>query len=382
MIHRAVRERFRDDVAIKKGPSRSVLGACQAGRPLWIQSGNCFVTVINKANDLSTGTESTNDPDGIIDSLDRALVDWKPGLLQILISEIQNLLELEALATEEDHLRDPALQTGLSYHLLGTLGEGLDPERLDDLLQPIELIIDRLVEGLRRRITSDRGLTDLGVGLLSRELKELGWQRDVQKSSAEQFADASKMARQEKAPAKDRAILRLNTFLSTEDFRRAHLTTGTIIKSEQSGDYWVCMSPACDMTMRKPNPHQSWALALHPLRPIVAVRLRAEGVGSALADAEKGRHIFVKTGSESVAFCVVDKNTNQPVYEFLFPLDAGKVDRSDDTSMPKVRAYRLLPPEEGSADIRFGAHDFVVVGQMRPSYGSRVLQMIGNTLPE
>lgn len=365
MIHRAVRERFKDDITIKKGPSRSVLGTCQPGRPLWLQSGNCFVTVIKKVETPPADMAATNDPDGIIDHLDRALVDWKPGLLQILISEIQNLLELEALATEEAHLRDPEMQTGLSYHLLGTLGEGLDPERPDELLQPIELIIDRLVEGLRRRIASDRHLTDLGVGLLSRELKELGWRRDVQKSATEQFADASRMARQEKAPAKERSIFRLNTFLSTEAFRRAHLTTGTIIKSAQTSDHWVCMSPACDMTMRKPNPHQAWALALHPLRPIVAVRLRKEdGIASALTEAEKGRHIFVETGSGPVAFCAVDKNTNQPVYEFLFPIDAGKVDRSDGTSMPKVKAYRLLPPEEGGTEVRFGAHDFFVVGQM------------------
>jgi len=47
-IHRRLREHLRNDVEAVEGTAKQVFGACEAGRPLWLQSGNCFVAFLGK----------------------------------------------------------------------------------------------------------------------------------------------------------------------------------------------------------------------------------------------------------------------------------------------------------------------------------------------
>ncbi len=83
----------------------------------WLQCGNVFVAFMQKKRDEDVDRSSV-DPEGIMSCLDAALVDWRPNLLKVIISEIQNTLEQTGLAYAEDILRSPEFQAAWIYNVL------------------------------------------------------------------------------------------------------------------------------------------------------------------------------------------------------------------------------------------------------------------------
>jgi hypothetical protein len=384
LIHRQVREVLQDQKHQLGGEPEPITGGFNPEGPLWLQGRNCFVALLGKKDSNDEAAHPT-DASRILDCLDEALGDWRPNLLQVIVSEMQNILELEALATDEIELRDPATHAGLSYYLLRSLEEDTGPNSPDRLVPPLQLIIDKLVETLRHRLASDAGLRDLATRLLTAELTRIGWpltNADPKRLPRLTYEAACKLSEPKPKAAKNDALFALNSFLSTEPFRKGHLTTGTIFKHVTDGTFWICASPACDMVARTPSSHQLWSRAIHPMRAIIAVRLHEEvSVASALGEAEIGKHVFLRTDSDK-AFSVVDKGVGQPVYEFLFPEDVARA-QLDAEGRQTFTAFRV---EEDSADEaapsarRFSQATFEVVGQLRSTYAARVLQMVGQHL--
>jgi hypothetical protein len=384
-IHRSVREHLRGDPEAVHGTEKQVFGACEPGRPFWLQSGNCFVAVLGKQGPEEAEGHPT-DANRILECLDDALTDWRPNLLQVLISEMQNILELEALATAEfDHLRDPEIQVGLAYQLLRSLEDGAGPDAPDRLMAPVQAIIDKLVETLRHRLAGDGELGTLATTLLAEELKTLEWPpqtADKKERGKAIYSAAGKLARTGKKPTADDVFFSLNCFLATEPFRRGHLTTGTIFQKSGAEEYWVCAAPGCDMVVRTPAKQQLWAHGIHPIRAMVAVRLHPEArLENSLGKAERGRHIFVRT-DRNRAFSIVDEEIEQPVYEFFFPDDAART-HSDVGGRPGFKAFRVEVADAvaaGGWDPHFSSSAYTIIGQLRPSYASRILQMAGQHL--
>jgi hypothetical protein len=298
---------------------------------------------------------------------------------------MQNILELEALATDEFHLRDPHTQMGLSYYLLRSLGEegGADHQQL---LPPIQVLIDKLVETLRHRLAADGDLAALATSLLTEELQRIGWtetQPVKKRGPMEIYRAAGDLARVASKPRMEDVLLALNCFLSTEAFRSGHLTTGTVFRLPISKEHWVCMTPACDMVVREPIEEQVWTRAIYPMRPMVAVRLNSEQHDRALGSAERGHYVFVEVGGDRNSFSVFPKGKDLPSYEFFFLHDAGRTTTAEAHNLPKFRASRVEvdPSIETSANARrFIDTEFEVVGQLRPAYASRLLQITGQHL--
>nr|WP_318284247.1 response regulator receiver domain [Methylobacterium sp. NI91] len=384
LIHLGVRERLRDDAEALSAKARGMIGRCKPGGPRWLQIGNCFVAILGKQLEMQ---DVESEARTIMTCLDEALASWRPNLLQVLISEIQNFLELDALATDEFHLRDPETQISLSYYLLRSMEDGVNPEMGERLAAPLQIIIDKLVDTLRQRIASDEDLKNLAAVLFAEELKRIEWPPEVARPAdmaRSIYQSAGILAQVETKTRVESVLFRLNAFLSTEPFRRGHLTTGTVFRDGDTGECWLCASPACDMTARRPSLQQTWSKTLHPMRPMVAVKLHPEdSLGGALNKAELGRHVFVETNDEQLAFSVVDKSIEQPVFEFLFPLDAARAQRVGTDLHPSFEAFRIgvdtSDPSRNDAR-RFASSRFSVLGQLRPTYASRILQMVGQHL--
>jgi hypothetical protein len=81
--------------------------------------------------------------------------------LQILISEIQNRLELEALATDSRSFSDPTLQAALSHYVLNALNDDPDEDAA------VEAIVDRVVETIRHKMSGDQTLQKFARSILA-----------------------------------------------------------------------------------------------------------------------------------------------------------------------------------------------------------------------
>jgi hypothetical protein len=379
LIHRAMARRSGRYAA---EPHRPAVGNYEDNKR-WIQSGSVFVAILKK-NDL-TGDE--RDPAGIMAELNNTLLAWKPNLIQILISEIQNILELEALATEDDHLKDPVTHTALWYYLLDALGP-LDPAANPDVNVPIMALVDKIVDGVRRKLSSDPGLLDLASRALMGELKDIGWTRETwPKPGTNAMLDGSaQVARTQDLTTRSKTMLRLNAFLSTEPFRRAHLTTGTIFRHDPSDQYFVAASPACDLVSRRPSADQRWAHSIFPFTPLVVILLAPSGIDKALNEASHGIHVFFEEAGDSKAFKLVAGPGDQPPYEFFMVKDEGRVRESGGKTV--FDASRLTPKkidkagaqEDSPTEREWVDAEFEVVAQLRAVNATHVLQMAGQHL--
>ncbi len=388
LIHLAVRERLADKTSTCGTTPRTLNGRCEADKPKWLQAGNCFIAIMGKTKLGTDGKPVDNDD--IIGYLDSALKDWRPNLLQIVISEIQNILELEPLATDEMHLLNPEIQVGLFYYLLQRIG-GVPPTDDGALFIPgIESIVDKLIENIRRKISANGMISSDAARLLRQELQGEDWPRAAVDDRTT-FDLASRIAGVGVIPEPIDTIFKLNCFLNTEKFKRGHITTGSIVRTLGGEDYWICLSPACDMEDREPSNNQIWAKELFPVRAFVIVRLeRIDGEVKehkkahkrAFEKATDGYTAFVENADGRHVFSLFRGGAAQPSYEFLFPANAGKVDLDHALTYPRFKAFRLGRPvsTEPVEHRTMMEVDFEVIGQMREQYASRFLQVIGQHL--
>lgn len=379
LIHRAMAARSGRYAA---EPYRPAVGNYEADRR-WIQSGSVFIAILKK--DGLSNDEA--DPAGIMAGLNNALLAWQPNLIQILISEIQNILELEALATEDDHLKDPVTHTALWYYLLDALGP-LDTATDPDVKVPVMALVDKIVDGVRRRLSSDPSLLDLASRALMGELRVTGWTQDTwPRSGTKAMLESSILvARTKDLTTHSKTMFRLNAFLSTEPFRRAHLTTGTIFRHTPSEQYFVAASPACDLVSRRPSSDQWWTHSIFPFTPLVGIMLAPSGIDAALNEAAHGVHVFFEQGADSKAFKLVAGPGHQPAYEFFIVKNEGRVRDNDGRVI--FDAARLVPKDVGNSSAIGKAAterewidaEFEVVAQLRGVNATHILQMAGQHL--
>ena len=354
-------------------PRRRAVGGTADG-VRWVQSHNSFVAILQKRDEQAA---DPTDPYGIMACLGKALIAWRPNLIQIIVSEIQNVLELEALATEDAHLSEPETQSALWYYLLQALGI-LNLDNGADVRPPLVSLVDKIVDGIRRRLSSDANLIELASDALTGELRDKGWTEEnwPKPGTAALLTGATALARAGHGVKPNNVMFRLNSFLSTERFRHAHITTGTIFRNADKDTYWIAASPACDLVARRPGAHQIWAHGIHPLTALVAVRLSpVPSIDKALSAATQADHLFLEIDGGQAAFKIVNP-VGQPVYEFLFAGNEGRVELVENRAY--FDASRLTPQNEGEAVL--ADERFEVVDQLKSMNATRILQSAGQHL--
>jgi hypothetical protein len=341
--------------ADQRGP-HTLQGRFEKDGPCWLQCRGCFIAIVKKTD--------TDEVQHLMSGLDAALLDWKPNFLQILVSEIQNNLELESFAADPRLFSDVERQVGLSHYLLSLLKED------GDQAATVEAVVDRMVETLRHRISGDEELREFAGRVLSDIRNDLG---DNIKSDAF-MANASALAHTAAKLDEQRVLFLLNSFLSTEHFSKSRITTGTVFSDGK--DYWLVTSPACDLTARETGAAETWSNVLHPIKAMFAVKLNRVKVKQSLKAATQGKHAFVVKDEDLVPLRIFDEDTAQPAPEMFFTLDAGKT-RFAAGKAARFKAIRVSRLKDSSVPKLAGRREFSVIGQLRANYASRVLQQTG-----
>lgn len=344
------------DLEIDPTTSHALQGKFVKDGPHWLQCRGCFIAIVKKTE--------TDEVRHLMAGLDAALLDWKPNFLQILISEIQNNLELESFAADPRLFSDVERQIGLSHYLLSQLEED------GDRTATVESVVDRMVETLRHRISGDEKLRAFAGDVLDDIRTDLGPAIISQKP----LAKAGALAHVSGKFDAQRILFLLNSFLSTEQFSRSRITTGTVFTD--GTDYWMVTSPACDLTARPTGAKATWSNDLHPIKAIFAIKLKLVEVGPSLKEATQGKHAFLVDGMKPVPLQVFDKQTSQPAPEVFFALDAGRT-RFAPGKPATFKAIRVSRFDPKTLPKLAGQREFSVLGQLRANYASRVLQLTG-----
>lgn len=364
-----------------KGEPRNHAVGGYANENRWIQCKNTFIVVHRKGGEL---TEDDVDPAGILSSLSKSLLAWRPNLIQILVSEIQNVLEGEALISGDELLRHPATHASLWHFLLDSMGP-IDTGAAPDVRAPLSALIDRILDGVKRRLSLDPDLLSLASDAMLGEVRDAGWNVDNWPTEVKKIEAVAEISRTKGLTTPAEVFFRLNSFFSTEEFRRTHITLGTLIQRKATRECFIVASPACDMTPRRPSEDQLWTGVIHPLRPVVCVHMhKVSAIDKALTYASTGKYIFVESGSEQIAFSIIPSPT--PSYEVIFVRDAGAVSEADGRKAFSARRVGVVPSNAAESvdpninDRGLLDDEFEVIGQLRSSNANRVLQMISQHL--
>jgi hypothetical protein len=337
--------------------ARSLQGRFAPGGPHWLQTRGCFIAIVKKVD--------TEDEAAILmKSLNEALLDWRPNFLQLLVSEIQNALELDSVATNPKAFSDAKRQVGLSHYLLEQLVDEDDPE------SAVENVIDRIVETIRHGIAADVGMRKFATDVLGDVRGKLG----AAIATPNKLANAAALAHVTGGVNEVEVVSFLNAFLSTERFAKSRITTGTVFSKDK--EFWMVATPACDLTSRVPKKREAWMRSLHPVRAFIAIRLTEVKLSLAMATATEGKHAFILQGEEPLSLAMFDSMTSSPDAEMFFAIDAGKVAMSDGRTVFKAAQVG----QSADSPNLSATSEYTVVGQLRSNYASRVLQVTGTHL--
>jgi hypothetical protein len=335
------------------GP-RSLQGNFGKDRPYWLQTRGCFIAIVKKI-------EQEDEVGALMKGLTEALLDWRPSFLQILVAEIQNALELDSVATNPKSFSDARRQVGLNHYLMEQLVTEDDPE------SAVENLVDRIVETIRHGISADADMRKYATGVLADVRNVLG----AKLTTANKLKNAAALAHVDQPMDDADVISFLNAFLSTERFARSRITTGTVFANADA--FWMVTTPACDLTSRVPKSREAWMKSLHPVRAVIAIKLTKVKMATALSSATQGKYAFLVRGEEALPLAVFDPTTSSPDAEMFFAIDAGKVTSADEKFTFKAVSVKQFEEIPKLSEV----HEYEIVGQLRPNYASRVLQVTG-----
>lgn len=301
------------DYEIQENDQLPIGCAIDPERPLWIHCGSCFVAVVPKLP-----TDSTDNEGGHVwKALGDALRAWRPNLYRLVLSEIQNALELEDVAHHEKWLNDE-LALGLGLYLLESehIAQGGAPA--SDIEGSTQNLIDRFVDIIRQRLAAHPRITGTANELLSARLStvltppaagenvRLARARELAHVSADRNVDWSR-----------KIVPAANAFMASDAFRGGHITTGTVLEDAEGG-FWLCASPACDLVPRSAG-------------PIIVQVIRLVRENAPPPKFTPGEFVVVRLGREVAMLRALEAKARQPSLLSLILPEGTRVARDEET---------------------------------------------------
>ncbi|WP_414444667.1 response regulator receiver domain [Burkholderia sp. 22PA0106] len=311
----------------------------------WIRTKSLFVTVVNKHQE----------PAKLVDVLERALNAWCPVPHQLLMSKMRAQMDERGVIAEGEVLTDKFVQTGW---LMETVDGHGDRDRA------VRHSVDRHWEALGDKMRAD---IEPFAHRLFHNLQQRG-KEDVFK----------RFGVKDVKPDSSEVFTHLNYFYSTKPVDRSHLTTGHVLELQSperdtGPQYWVCLSPACDLVPGQKT--GGWRARLGNYLPFIAVSLMKVSAETALGRINENAFLFIRTsgGIEAFTFYPNAEPTNVPSWEQMFAADAGRFIEGDTT----IKIGRTRDDQD---NLQIVNHIAKVVCQLRYEYALNLLQRLGGSM--
>lgn len=381
--------RLADDYVLESDDELSVECAIDAAQPMWVHCGSCFVAVVQKLPASSTDNEG----EYVWGKIGAALRAWRPNIYRLILSEIQNALELEAVAHHEKWLSDE-LALGLGLYLLESEEIAKGKVTAADVEGSAQSLIDRFVDIIRRRLATHERISLTAISLLGAKLTTpVGAQ--LAGENARQ-SRARELAHVPTATAVDwrKTILpTVNAFMVSDAFRGGHVTTGTVLRGEDD-QYWLCASPACDLV---PRDHE----------PVLVQLMRLERTNNPPEKYTAGEFVVIGASNDVTMLRAIEAKIRQPALATVVLPAGTRVTRdaeqrpsiagwfANETGLRAASAAHGFPDavkEAGHADTAVTTVEpngekvagkkvtstmFAVVAQLRNSFATRFLMAAG-----
>lgn len=278
---------------------------------MWIHCGSCFVAVVGKQSAGDTQEEGSY----VWERLDRALRAWQPNYYRLVLSEIQNALELEAIVDHEAWL-DDNLCLGLGLYLLESDQAAAGKIAAGVVAGSAQKLIDRFVDIIRRRLATHVKVTDTATNLLLARLSTpLVDPRPTETGRHVRARELAHVSPDAQCDWGGKVLPAINAFMISDEFRGGHITTGSVLQSGGK-DFWLCVSPACDLEPRETGP--------------VLLQLIKLRNGSSKSKYSTGERIVINTQDGPIVLTALNEDTRQPSLKVVvLPNGTGVVREAD-----------------------------------------------------
>jgi len=355
LIEHAVVRFIRERYAVPNDGVPRLVEAGTTGN--WISCGNVFVTVLQKP------LAAPHDEAGaLIEHLERALSHWEPSPLFASVAYARAEVTRTGLASAALALPSRELVAGWWYTLIS--GAGTEGRHL-----AAENIARDLMDGVATSVA-----TKLSDYVLACSATAAGGERD-------RLVSAMKLAKidDRRKIVKQSVAFELNHFLSCAPEYRGQLACGTVFFESDSKQYYVCVTPACDMVNRCPDDNYHWMKSLHPWRPMVVMRLKVEKRDAKKVDAFKLAHraewLFIRDGEKKLVLATKPQpDSAQVSLETMLV----KVDGPPGKEIPCQRL--TLGGDDGDRVPTTRPSTLRPIAQLRAPYAEQVLALAGRHL--
>lgn len=312
----------------------------------WIKSDSVFIAFSQK-----------DDDDDLLSELQSALGDWSPRPSRLLLTKLRAEMDEHGIAAQGQALSS---HHALAYWYDLLLRADNKPECRWRISESVSRHSDRLISGILPRVE------DFAARLIKAERSASGG--DVGQISKDHFG--VDLAKDE--PRKQ-AALEHNAFVCSMNPDGWHLTTGHIF-SITDDEYWLCLSPACDM---EPSQISKWNRETFGERrlPFIAVRLRSVSEKKSLIDVHSNRYVFLLLDGKVECFCFNDPSgdSSAPHWSLFYAEERGEFSSND----LRFFVYRV---EQKGTQLISKRYEAMVVSQIRYEYALNLIQKLGVSL--
>ncbi len=309
----------------------------------WIRTSRLFITVVGKSHQ----------PSELPGKLLGAIEAWDPQPHRLLMSKMRAALDECGVTAEDEVLKNRYLQAGWLEDLM----RSEDSERRWKIGNTLNRHWERLGDNLQPRMDEFSARLSSHVAAMDRSIM-------LERFSP--FRDSHSQHRHEVVEA-------LNTYACSKPVDGTHLTTGHILKTEDN-NYWLCLSPACDLV---PGQKRGWQKRLGTHMPFTAVELHNCNRNTALKGATSGVYLFVNVDGTPMFLsflptAVSSESTPNPKIEQMFAGGSGRFLRDN----PVISLVRI---SADSGQLTAPVSNARVVAQLRYEYALNLLQRLGAT---
>ncbi|MPQ76834.1 response regulator receiver domain [Hydrogenovibrio sp. JE_KL2] len=340
---------------------------------LWIQSGEVFITLCEKKGE--TAEEIAQEPRTVWDKLSAALHDWYPSFYRVALSELQNRIEDSNFAMSKALNKAQHEQIALLWSIL--------KENPDNQLNISEGMLSHLLQDISKELlrrddnAASKFLKDVANSVSENIPDYIAWKKsdpEPHNKFIKTIIQIAKTNFRESLEPFDLEYCQniahaFNELISTQDELPRHITTGTILVSDNKKDWFVCVTPSCDTVPEQmANDH---VRAMSPHRQLTFIKLiKEDTLSNGLKVAAQSSHIFVKDlEGKRIALRAINEFTKQPYLVELIVEDHA----SPLTNQGKnVTAITTVQKKKNKGTLIFKKCTLFPVAQLKPDYAARL----------
>ena len=311
--------------------------------PKWVKSDSAFIAFSPK----------TDNNDDILSVLKQALGSWGPRPSRLFLTKLRADIDEYGVAAQGPALRNHHALAYWYYRLLADSAEG---DRRWRIAESISRQSTQLLDGVQS------GVEDFASRLIDAEIASGEPIAICDEHFGVNLADPSE---------KMTAILEHNAFVSGMEPKGWHLTTGHVFSI--SDEYWLCLSPACDMV---PAQIPAWHNEMFGKRlPFLAVKLYNLKSRKAVQDVHSNRYLFLRGKDDVLAYCFNDpsRELSAPRWQQFFAENQGKF-------TGQHFQFRLSHIRQGKRSLVSQRLPAQVISQIRYEYALNLIQKLGVSL--